>query len=122
MEVSALPSGEVWTPLKEALTEFLSRTGDIRVRFVAGRGLRGHEAKGRTLIPVILPPSFSGDLTRKTLAVYDAYVSHHQLADPKADWPAAWFAAVIITADREDSRDDIVMQRETALVRSSQGD
>jgi hypothetical protein len=112
MAVTALPSGKIWNPLAEALTEFVSRNGDIRVQFVAGRGLRGHEAKGRALVPVILPPSFAGDLARKTLVVYDAYASHHELSDPNANWLAAWFAAVIITADREDSRDDLEKQRD----------
>jgi hypothetical protein len=115
MEVRALPSAKVWDPMKEALAAFVRRnvtqeSFDFKINFVVGRGLKGHEAKGRALIPVILPPSFACDLTRKTLAVYDACVSHHELIQPWAHWPAAWFAAIILTADREDSAANLKLQ------------
>jgi hypothetical protein len=117
MEVRSHPSGRVWDPLKESVTAFIASNArrsedETQYRFLPGRGLSGHEAKGRALVPVILPSSFQSDLTEKTLAVYDACVSHHELKDPKANWPAPWLAAVIITADREDSEADLKCRRE----------
>jgi hypothetical protein len=114
LEVQPVSTGKDWNPLAEPLTTYTARLGmrgklEIEVRFNRGRGLRGHEAKGRVLIPIILPPKTPTDLTEKTLAIYDACAAHHELKDPLAQWPAAWFAALILDADRKDSAADLAL-------------
>jgi hypothetical protein len=105
MEVRSITSGENWDPMREPVTGFIGRDEEpatvcVRVRFVPGRGLKGHEAKGRALIPLILPWTFREDLPERTLAVYDACAHHHEIPDPASLWPASWLAAVILTADQ----------------------
>jgi hypothetical protein len=114
LEVRPVSTGKAWDPLAEPLSTYTARLGmrgklEIEVRFSPGRGLKGHEEKGRALIPVILPPSFPVDLTEKTLTIYDTCASHHELKDPLAQWPAAWFAALILDADHKDSAADLAL-------------
>ncbi len=112
MVFRSVPAGRIWNPLREPVTTFINRLAkrsDVVLQYVPGRGLKGHEAKGRALIPVILPPKTPTDLTEKTLAIYDACASHHEIKDPQAHWPAAWFAALILDADRKDSAADLAL-------------
>jgi hypothetical protein len=119
MEVRLPETGKVWDPMQESMVDFMDRNvidqAEVVTTFRPGRGLKGHEAKGRTLIPRILPPDFAGDPTTKTLAIYDACAAHHELKDPMAHWPAAWLAALILASDREDCAADLKLRREGRL-------
>ncbi len=112
--VWSIETGELWDPRREPLTAFRVRlTGDpigiVRCSFLRGRGLKGHEAMGPELLPLILPPSWPDDLVAHTLAVYDAYVHRHDLGRVPTRWPLPYLAGLIVASDRESSADDEIV-------------
>jgi hypothetical protein len=104
IEVRDPATQDVWDPLTEPLA-FFKRRHNLRLleptvhRFRPGRGLNGHEKKGRKLASVILP-GCGGAMNRGwILGSLDAYFSRYEQPQPAFPRPFGQVANFIHEAD-----------------------
>ena len=91
VEVKDQKSGETWDPMREPLAYFKARHDmpilePTRFRFIKGRGLNGHEDKGKKLIPFVVQPKIWKRMGPDIAKAYDAYVGRY--ASPAVARPA----------------------------------
>lgn len=91
VEVKDEKSGETWDPLREPLAYFKARhqlpiLEPTPFSFVKGRGLNGHEDKGRKLVPLVIHPKIWRRMGPAIAEAYDAYVGRY--AHPAVARPA----------------------------------
>jgi hypothetical protein len=91
VEVKDKKSGETWDPMREPLAYFKARH-EIPIleptpfRFMKGRGLNGHEDKGKKLIPLVVHPKIWKRMGPDIAKAYGAYLGRY--ASPAVARPA----------------------------------
>jgi len=109
VEVRDEKSGDIWDPMKEPLACFKVRhelpiLGPTPFQFVKGRGLNGHEEKGKKLLSRLLHPETSATMSADIAAAYDVYAGRY--VRPTMPWPAPlpFIVQCVHSADGESAR------------------
>lgn len=104
VEVKDKKSGETWNPMREPLAYFKARhelpiLEPTEFRFRPGRGLNGHEQKGRNLLPILLHPKIWRSMGRKISKSYEAYTGRYETPTPARPAPLDFIADCVHRAD-----------------------
>ena len=104
VEVKDEKTGETWDPLREPLVFFKARH-DLSIldrtafRFLPGRGLSGHEEKGRDLLPLIIHPRIWKEMGPEIRSAYEAYAGRYETASPARPAPLDYIADGVQRSD-----------------------
>lgn len=104
VEVKDKKSGETWDPMREPLAYFkarhrLSILEPTPFKFVKGRGLNGHEEKGRKLIPLVVHPKIWKQMDSHIAKAYDAYAGRYDSPAVARPAPLDFIADCVHRAD-----------------------
>lgn len=104
VEVKEKKTGEVWDPLREPLAYFKARhrlpiLEPTPFRFIKGRGLNGHEEKGRKLLPIVVHPKIWKQMGSSIAKAYDAYASRYESPTVPRPAPLDFLADCVHRAD-----------------------
>lgn len=104
LEVKEKKSGEIWDPMREPLAYFKARhklpiLEPTPFRSIKGRGLNGHEDKGRKLLPVVVHPKIWKRMGPDIAKVYDAYVGRYESPAVARPAPLDFIADCVHRAD-----------------------
>jgi hypothetical protein len=109
VEVKDEKSGDIWDPMQEPLAYFKVRhelpiLGPSPLRFVKGRGLNGHEEKGKKLISRLLHPRTPLGARSATGRAYHTYIGRYEVPPRPRPVPLDFIANCVHEADAESAR------------------
>jgi len=104
VEVKDKKSGEIWDPMREPLAYFKARhklpiLEPTPFRFIKGRGLNGHEDKGRKLLPLVVHPKIWKRMGPDIAKAYDAYAGRYESPAVARPAPLDFIADCVHRAD-----------------------
>jgi hypothetical protein len=104
VEVKDPKTGEIWDPMREPLAYFKARhklpiLEPTPLRFIKGRGLSGHEDKGRKLLPLVVHPKIWKRMGPDIAKTYDAYVGRYESPAVARPAPLDFIADCVHRAD-----------------------
>ena len=104
VEVRGEKTGEIWSPTREPLAFFKARQemkilGPTPFRFLPGRGLNGHEERGRELLPLVVHPRIWKRMGPAISAAYDAYAGRYETPTQARPAPLDFIADCVHRAD-----------------------
>ncbi len=112
LEVSLPGGSDRWEAGKEPLAAFCRRHGRSGTepdlwKFLRGRGLHGHKARGRAVLPLLLTPEACRNLGRRLESILDPLLPPSDTeAPPAASEPARVIVELIRRYDQESARVD----------------
>lgn len=108
------PSGRVWNPLEEPLTDFCG-PGPTRFAWRPGRGLDRHEYRNRLLFPRLLPEGYGGQVLKPLDDAAYAYVHRDRLPLDILGLTPVCVAGIVSWADQRSAKADHHRRQKAAL-------